>query len=32
MYDLMTHDEMRFVVGHELGHALSAAMRSTGLC
>jgi Zn-dependent protease with chaperone function len=23
MYDLMTHDEMRFVVGHELGHALS---------
>jgi Zn-dependent protease with chaperone function len=23
LYDLMTHDEMRFVVGHELGHALS---------
>lgn len=23
MYDLMTHDELRFVVGHELGHALS---------
>ena len=23
MYDLMSHDEMRFVVGHELGHALS---------
>jgi Zn-dependent protease with chaperone function len=23
MYDLMTHDEMRFVLGHELGHALS---------
>ncbi|MBX7431911.1 M48 family metallopeptidase [Mycobacterium sp. Y57] len=23
MYDLMDHDEMRFVVGHELGHALS---------
>jgi Zn-dependent protease with chaperone function len=23
MYDLMTHDEMRFVIGHELGHALS---------
>ncbi len=23
MYDLMTHDEMRFVVGHEVGHALS---------
>jgi Zn-dependent protease with chaperone function len=23
MYELMTHDEMRFVVGHELGHALS---------
>ncbi len=23
MYDLMTHDEMRFVVGHELGHAVS---------
>ena len=22
LYDLMTHDEMRFVVGHELGHAL----------
>src|SRR5258705_168762 len=23
LYDLMTHDELRFVVGHELGHALS---------
>jgi Zn-dependent protease with chaperone function len=23
MYELMTHDEMRFVLGHELGHALS---------
>jgi Zn-dependent protease with chaperone function len=23
LYDLMTHEEMRFVVGHELGHALS---------
>src|ERR1700675_3224982 len=23
LYDLMTHDEMRFVIGHELGHALS---------
>lgn len=23
LYDLMTHDEMRFVLGHELGHALS---------
>lgn len=23
MYDLMSHDEMRFVIGHELGHALS---------
>jgi hypothetical protein len=23
LYDLMTHDEMRLVVGHELGHALS---------
>jgi Zn-dependent protease with chaperone function len=23
LYDLMSHDEMRFVVGHELGHALS---------
>ena len=23
MYDLMTHDEMGFVIGHELGHALS---------
>ncbi|MDH6194188.1 Zn-dependent protease with chaperone function [Mycobacterium frederiksbergense] len=23
MYDLMTNDEMRFVIGHELGHALS---------
>jgi Zn-dependent protease with chaperone function len=23
MYELMTHEEMRFVVGHELGHALS---------
>jgi Zn-dependent protease with chaperone function len=23
LYDLMTHDEMRFVVGHELGHAVS---------
>ncbi|MGV0784653.1 M48 family metallopeptidase [Mycolicibacterium sp. XJ775] len=23
MYELMTHDEMRFVIGHELGHALS---------
>jgi Peptidase family M48 len=23
LYDLMTYDEMRFVVGHELGHALS---------
>jgi len=23
LYDLMTHDEMRFVMGHELGHALS---------
>jgi Zn-dependent protease with chaperone function len=23
MYDLMTRDEMRFVLGHELGHALS---------
>jgi Zn-dependent protease with chaperone function len=23
VYDLMTHDELRFVVGHELGHALS---------
>jgi len=23
MYDLMSHDEMRFIVGHELGHALS---------
>ncbi|CDP82123.1 MULTISPECIES: M48 family metallopeptidase [Mycolicibacterium] len=23
MYDLMTHDEMRCVIGHELGHALS---------
>lgn len=23
MYDLMSHEEMRFVVGHELGHALS---------
>ncbi|OKH76927.1 Zn-dependent protease [Mycobacterium sp. SWH-M3] len=23
MYDLMTPDEMRFVIGHELGHALS---------
>ncbi|WP_374246336.1 M48 family metallopeptidase [Gordonia sp. ABSL49_1] len=23
MYELMDHDEMRFVVGHELGHALS---------
>ena len=23
MYDLMSHDEMRFVLGHELGHALS---------
>lgn len=23
MYELMTHDEMRFIVGHELGHALS---------
>ncbi len=23
LYDLMDHDEMRFVVGHELGHALS---------
>ncbi len=22
LYDLMTHDEMRFVVGHELGHAV----------
>ncbi|MEN2509859.1 M48 family metallopeptidase [Gordonia polyisoprenivorans] len=23
MYELMDHDEMRFVIGHELGHALS---------
>lgn len=23
LYDLVTHDEMRFVMGHELGHALS---------
>ncbi|CAM4350460.1 heat shock protein HtpX [Mycobacterium basiliense] len=23
LYDLLTHDELRFVVGHELGHALS---------
>lgn len=23
LYDLMTHEELRFVVGHELGHALS---------
>lgn len=23
MYELMTHEEMRFVLGHELGHALS---------
>ncbi|OBJ50301.1 M48 family metallopeptidase [Mycobacterium sp. 1423905.2] len=23
LYDLMNHDEMRFVIGHELGHALS---------
>lgn len=23
LYDLMSHDEMRFVIGHELGHALS---------
>jgi Zn-dependent protease with chaperone function len=23
LYDLMTYEEMRFVVGHELGHALS---------
>lgn len=23
LYDLMDHDEMRFVIGHELGHALS---------
>jgi Zn-dependent protease with chaperone function len=23
LYDLMTHEEMRFVIGHELGHALS---------
>ncbi|MGU3502550.1 M48 family metallopeptidase [Mycobacterium sp. C31M] len=23
LYDLLTHDEMRVVVGHELGHALS---------
>ena len=23
LYDLMTHDELRFVIGHELGHALS---------
>jgi len=23
IYDLMTHEELRFVVGHELGHALS---------
>jgi Zn-dependent protease with chaperone function len=23
LYDLMTHEEMRFIVGHELGHALS---------
>lgn len=23
MYELMSHDEMRFVIGHELGHALS---------
>lgn len=23
LYELMSHDEMRFVIGHELGHALS---------
>lgn len=23
LYELMTHDELRFVIGHELGHALS---------
>ncbi|BBX96660.1 M48 family metallopeptidase [Mycobacterium lacus] len=23
LYDLMTHEEMRFIVGHELGHAMS---------
>lgn len=23
LYDLMDHDELRFIVGHELGHALS---------
>jgi len=23
MYEMMAHDEMRFVIGHELGHALS---------
>lgn len=23
MYEMMSHDEMRFVIGHELGHALS---------
>jgi len=23
LYDLMTHDELRFVIGHELGHAVS---------